>query len=218
MIWNSQLSSQKVRPKCSGYVRRQPLVNGSKQDEKRSASCIKIPVGYWPVNLGPVLSDLVGLPVSIMIELLTNAGNDQYGCVSPETAQLLESTNPFRLSNENERYSLAEARARVVLSELENSTNLVFWNGNRFESTDHPPLPNDTGKVHADWVVTPFEKNILETKDRVRVGYLSLSSSLRTGISPNDLPAKLSSRPCAFNIWSLSCSSDSMNCRNAESQ
>src|SRR5437016_3374598 len=29
----------------------------------------------------------------------------------------------------------------------------------------------------------PFEKNILETKDGIRVGYLSLSSSLRTGVS-----------------------------------
>ncbi len=173
---------------------------------------------YWPIDLGPVLSDLVGLTVSVMIEPLTHAGNDQYGCISLETAQLSKSTNPFRLSDENERYSLAETRARVMLSELQNSTNLILLNRDRFESTDHTPLSNDSGKVHADWVVTPFEKNILETKDRVRVGYLSLSSSLRTGISPNDLPAKLSSRPCAFNIWSLSCSSDSMNCRNAESQ
>ena len=64
------------------------------------------------------MSDLVGLTVSVMIELLAHSGNDQYGGISPETAQLSESTNPFRLSDENERYSLTKTRARVVLSEL----------------------------------------------------------------------------------------------------
>jgi len=61
-----------------------------------------------------------------MIELLTHAGNDQYGRVSSETAQLSEPTDPLRFSYDDEGYALAEARARVVLSELENSTNLVF--------------------------------------------------------------------------------------------
>jgi len=89
-----------------------------------------------------------------MIELLTNAGNDQYGRVSSETAQLSEPTDPLRFSYDDEGYALAEASARVVLSELENSTNLVFWNGNGLEGTDHPPLPNDSGKVHADSIVT----------------------------------------------------------------
>ncbi len=100
--------------------------------------------------------------------------------------------DPFRLRDKNERNSLAETSARIVLSQFEDPTNLGLWDWNGFESTYHSPLSNDSGKFHASTGHGLFEKNIL---DRVLVGYLSLSSSLRTGISPNDLPAKLSSLP-----------------------
>jgi len=53
-----------------------------------------------------------------MIEFLADAGNDEYRCISPETALFSESTNSFGLSDEDEGYSLAETGTWIVLSQV----------------------------------------------------------------------------------------------------
>ena|SRR2546425_5154646 len=118
MIWNPELFSQKVGPKSTGKVRRQSFVNRGQQHEEGGASRIEIPVRYWPVDLCPILPDLIRLMVSFVVELLAHARNDKYRRISTETVLFLESTDSFGLRNDDECHSLAEASARIVLSQF----------------------------------------------------------------------------------------------------
>jgi hypothetical protein len=56
--------------------------------------------------------------ISFVVELLAHARNDQYRRISTETVLFLESTDSFGLRNEDECHSLAEASARIMLSQF----------------------------------------------------------------------------------------------------
>src|SRR6267378_6891196 len=108
MIRNPELFSQKVGPKSTGKVRRQSFVDRGQKHEEGGASRIEIPVRYWPVDLCPILPNLVRLMVSFVVELLAHARNDQYRRISAETILFSQPTDSFRLGNEYEGNSLAE--------------------------------------------------------------------------------------------------------------
>ena len=83
-----------------------------------------------------------------MVEFLAHARNDEYWCVPTQPIRFSKSKDPFRICNKDERYSLAETGARIVLSQFQYSTNLGFWDWDRFERAYHPPLADHSSKFH----------------------------------------------------------------------
>src|SRR5205823_15105459 len=57
--------------------------------------------------------------------------------------------DPLRLSYDDKGHALAETSAWIVLRQFNYTTDLLLWNRQRFERSDHPPLPNHPLEFHA---------------------------------------------------------------------
>lgn len=78
VVWDPEKLFHLVDAKdaCKGCG--QPFVDGCEEDQHASASDVEKPVRSWPFNFGSIFIQLVWFSITVVIDLLADAGNDQH--------------------------------------------------------------------------------------------------------------------------------------------